>query len=94
MKSCAYVAIWYFVVGVLLGAGYSIVLINKRLPEIRYIYVHDIAANRGRPDCPKINSGQILKASDREEIPLRAGDGDVVLQCKYRPRSRINDRGF
>jgi hypothetical protein len=63
---------------------------NERKGQVLYIYVHDMAANQGRPQCPKINSGQILKASEREG----ATDGTEVLHCKYLPRSRVNDRRF
>lgn len=53
---------------------------------IQYVPVHDMAANRGGATCPKINSGQILKSSERELLAL-----SVVLHCKYNPRSNVND---
>lgn len=53
---------------------------------VQYVPVHDVAANSGNPSCPKINSGQILKSSERELLAL-----SVVLHCKYNPRSKVND---
>lgn len=86
MKSCAIIAVWFFVVGFLGGAGVMTFWHQKKEVPVRYIYVHDIAANRGGATCPKINSGQILKASEREMMGL-----SVVLHCKYNPRSKVND---
>lgn len=77
--------IWAFVIG-FLGGGTWAVHLEPRAPQVRYVYVQDMAANRGAPSCPKINSGQILKASEREGLT-----GQVVLTCKYNRRSDVND---
>lgn len=82
-------SMWAFVFGFLLGIAVQawLNLQGPRAPaQVRYIYVQDLAANRGVPTCPKINSGQILKASEREGTT-----GQVVLTCKYNRRSDVND---